>query len=48
MIDEAFIQTILQKGREANEKVQLEFSTISPRQLKLETIAWKLEYCTMP
>jgi len=28
MIDEVFIKTILQRGKEAKEKVQSEFSTI--------------------
>ena len=47
MIDEVFIETILQKGKEAKEKVQSEFSTISLQQLnwKPSPESWSIAQC---
>ena len=47
MIDEAFIQTILQRGKEAKEKVKVEFSDISLEQLnwKPSSEAWSIAQC---
>jgi len=47
MIDEVFIKTILQKGREAKEKVQTEFSTISLQQLNWRPSpeSWSIAQC---
>jgi len=47
MIDEVFIKTILQKGDEAKEKVQTEFSDISLKQLNWKALpgSWTIGQC---
>jgi uncharacterized damage-inducible protein DinB len=47
MIDEVFIKTILQKGKEAKEKVHSEFSNISLQQLNWKPSAesWSIAQC---
>ena len=47
MTDEVFIEGILQKGKEANEKVQIEFSGISIQQLnwKPSEESWSIAQC---
>jgi len=47
MRDELFIKTILQKGKEAKEKVQREFSDISLKQLnwKPSSKSWSIAQC---
>jgi hypothetical protein len=47
MIDEVFIKTILQKGKEAKEKVQSGFSDISLQQLNWKPLpeTWSIAQC---
>ena len=47
MTDEIFIKTILQKGKEAKEKVRSEFSNISLEQLnwKPSPESWSMGQC---
>ena len=47
MTDELFIKTILLKGKEAKEKVQVEFSTLSSPQInwKPSTETWSIAQC---
>src|SRR4030095_2012311 len=47
MTDEVFIKTILQKGKEAKEKVSLEFSDISLEQMnwKFSPKSWSIAQC---
>lgn len=47
MKDEAFIESILQKGKEVKEKARLEFSDISLEQLnwKLSAESWSIAQC---
>ena len=47
MMDEAFIETVLQRGKEAKEKVQSEFSSISLQQLNWKPTpeSWSIAQC---
>jgi len=47
MIDEAFIETVSQKGKEAKEKVQSESSSISLQQLNWKPTpeSWSIAQC---
>jgi len=47
MIDEVFIKTILQRGKEAKEKVQSEFSGLSLQQLNWKALpgSWSIAQC---
>ncbi|HET6769498.1 MAG TPA: DinB family protein [Chitinophagaceae bacterium] len=47
MEDEVFINGLLQKGREAKQKVRLEFSNISAKQLNWQSspVSWSIAQC---